>query len=169
MMVPADLRRHDQKNNYTGNLTLPIFLNVRKNDDYKRVNGQLLSSLKDKKELNYSNTLPAAYCYLPKIIRAGIVKCGCIGTDISGKFSIGALLSHLGRIDLDDYANKYFKIDDFASFPVQQPMGAFSMVIVEHSHRTRIVFAYYKQQFSKRYINELIAKIKRLLTEWEEA
>lgn len=163
IMIPTDLRRHDKLNNYTGNLTLPIFLNVKKDDDYKRVNGDLLSQLKDKRELNYSNTLPRIYCYLPKFMRNMIVKAGCGATNMCGKYSIGALVSHLGRIDFDSYKNKAFKVIDFESFPVQQPLGAFSVVIVEYSHKTRIVISYYKDQFDEKYINELMDKIRKTL------
>ena len=35
-MIPVDILRHDKNNNYIVNLTLPIFLNVSKNDNFQK-------------------------------------------------------------------------------------------------------------------------------------
>lgn len=163
MMIPVDLRRHDKSASHIGNLTLPIFLNVKKTDDYKAINGEMLYALKNKKELNLSNTLPSVYRHIPGKIRKTIAKTSCKAISRYNKFSIGALISHLGRVNFDDYANSYFTVKDFVSLPVQQPLGAFSIVILEHSGKTNIAFSYYKDQFNNQYINNLLDRIKQNL------
>ncbi len=162
IMIPADLRRYDNNNPYVGNLTLPIFLNVGKKDNYVKVNGRLLCSIKDGKELNISNTLHDAYQHVPTLLRRTGIRIGCKAIQQYNKFSIGAIISHLGRIDVDDYSNQYFDVEDFIDLSTQQPLGAFSIVIVEHSHKTNISISYYKNQFTEKYIDKLMKKIRSL-------
>lgn len=162
-MIPTDLRRHNRTNNYMGNLTLPIFLNVGKNDNYEKVNGDLLYNLKCNKELNLSNTPHDTYRYVPRFVRSLGIKIGCKAINHYNKYSIGAIISHLGRINIDDYSNNLFEIEDFISLPVQQPLGAFSIVILEHSHKTNIAISYYEGQFKEDYLNELTQKIRQNL------
>ena len=161
VMVPVDLRHHDGNRPYIGNLTLPIFLNVNKSDNYIKINGDLLCGLKDNKELNISNILNG-YRYIPSLLRKTGIKIGCVVSQCYNKFSIGAVISHLGRIDLNDYSNKYFKVKDFVDLSIQQPLGAFSIVIVECSHKTNISINYYEDQFSEEYMRALIKKIEGL-------
>lgn len=161
VMVPVDLRHHDNNNPYIGNLTLPIFLDVDKNDSYAKVNGELLCSLKDSKELNISNILDH-YHRMPSILRRAGMRIGCMASRRYNKFSVGAIISHLGRIDLNDYANKCFRAKDFVDLSIQQPLSAFSIVIVECSHKTNISIGYYENQFTEDYMNTLVKKIERL-------
>ena len=162
VMVPVDLRRYDGNNPYIGNLTLPVFLDVDKSDSYTKINGELLYSLKNSKELNISNTLNNYYCRMPSLLRKTGIKIGCMASRHYNKFSVGAVISHLGRIDLNEYSNKYFKVKDFVDLSIQQPLGAFSIVIVECSHKTNISIGYYGDQFTEEYMKSLIKKIERL-------
>ena len=161
VMMPVDLRHHDGNRPYIGNLTLPIFLNVNKSDNYIKTNGDLLCGLKDSKELNISNALNG-YRYIPSLLRRTGIKIGCMASRHYNRFSVGAVISHLGRIDLNDYSNKYFKVKDFVDLSIQQPLGAFSIVIVECSHKTNISIGYYEDQFSEEYMRALIKKIEGL-------
>lgn len=164
IMIPTDIRRHDQSNNHIGNLTLPIFLNVNKNDSISKINGDLLYQLKNNRELNLANTSYYGYQHYPEFFRKSILKIGSKLVQKSNKFSIGALISHLGRIEIERLNNDEISFSDFVSLPVHQPLGAFSMVIVEYSHKTRIALSYYENQFDEEYVNDLIDKIKVGLT-----
>lgn len=162
VMVPVDLRRYDGNKPYIGNLVLPIFLDVDKSDNYIKINGELLCGLKDSKELNISNTLNNYYRHMPSLLRKTGIKIGCMASRRYNRFSVGAVISHLGRISLNDYSNKYFKVKDFVGLSIQQPLGAFSIVIVECSHKTYIGIGYYENQFTEEYMKALIKKIERL-------
>lgn len=162
VMVPVDLRRYDDDNPCIGNLTLPVFLDVDKSDSYTKINGELLHSLKNGKELNISNTLNNYYRRMPSLLRRTGIKIGCMASRRYNKFSVGAVISHLGRVDLNEYSNKYFKVKDFVDLSIQQPLGAFSIVIVECSHKTNISIGYYGDQFTEEYMRSLIKKIERL-------
>lgn len=163
MMIPTDIRRYEKNNNYIGNLTLPIFLNVNKKDSYDKVNGDLLYSLKNKMELNIANTSYFGYQYIPKTIRNIFLKLGSNLTQRYNKFSVGALISHLGRINLDEYNNDEVSFTDFVSLPIHQPLGAFSLVILEHSNITKIALTYYENKFSEEYIDYIVNKISSSL------
>lgn len=160
IMIPTDIRRHDKLNNYIGNLTLPIFLNVSKDDNINKINGDLLYQLKNNKELNIANTSYYGYKQLPKIIRNTILKIGKKLILKNNKFSVGALISHLGRIDIEGLNNSEITFDDFVSLPIHQPLCAFSVVIVEYLHKTKLALTYYEDQFDETYINSLVKKIE---------
>lgn len=160
IMIPTDIRRHDSSNNYIGNLTLPIFLDVNKNDSISKINGDLLCQLKNNKELNLASTSHYGYQHYPEFIRKSILKIGGKLVLKNNRFSIGAIISHLGRIDIGGLNNNEIVFSDFVSLPVNQPLGAFSVVIAEYSHKTKIALSYYENQFDEEYIDNLIGKIK---------
>ena len=163
VMIPTDIRRYDKENNYIGNLTLPVFVNVDKGDDYKIVNGKMLYSLKENKELNLKNTSYLGYQYLPKIIRKLFLKVGLKYISNSNKFSAGALISFLGRINVDDLQNDYFNVNDLVSLPAHNPLILYSFVITEFANKTNIAFIYYEKQFDEKYVDYIENKIKNNL------
>lgn len=163
IMIPTDIRRHEREKNYIGNLTLPIFLDVNKNDDYKKINGKLLYNLKDKKELNLSNTQYFGYNFYPEFIRKAGLEVALKMINKMNKFTVGALISHLGRVNLEKFNNDYITFKDFVSLPIIQPLCAFSLVILEHNNKTNIAISYYEEQFTEEYIEALVSKIKNKL------
>lgn len=163
-MIPTDIRRHNRKEAYMGNLTLPIFLKVKDGDSYQNVNGQLLYSIKNNMELNRKHTSYFHYEHYPKKLRSFVLKQGIKAISKYNKFSIGAILSFLGRINLDSYSSSYLELEDFISLPVHQPLGAFSIVIVEYDKKTRIAFSYFENQFEESYIEKLTKDLERYLS-----
>ncbi|MDD4809219.1 MAG: AMP-binding protein [Bacilli bacterium] len=158
-MIPTDIRRHNKETNYIGNLTLPIFLDVKDDDDYQSINVKLLYDLKNKKELNMTNANHFFYMPLPKFIRNGLLKTSAKVIDMTNKFCTGGIISHLGRVNLDDFNSASLTINDFVSVPIVQPTTAFSIVIIEYSNKTNIAIGHYENQFSEKYINDLCKKI----------
>lgn len=163
-MIPTDIRRHNRKDTYIGNLTLPIFLKVKDSDNYQNVNGQLLYSIKNNEELNIKHASYINYEYYPKQLRKFVLKQGLNLISKYNKFTVGAIISHLGRINLQDYSNKYLEVDEFASLPVQQPLGAFSIVIAEYNNKTKIAISYYENQFEDEYVQNLLNNMKTELS-----
>jgi len=159
-MIPTDIRRHNRKDTYIGNLTLPIFLKVKDSDNYQNVNGQLLYSIKNNDELNIKHASYINYEYYPKALRKLVLKQGLNIISKYNKFTVGAIISHLGRIDLQDYSNKHLEVEEFVSLPVQQPLGAFSIVIAEYNNKTKIAISYYENQFEEDYVENLLNNIK---------
>ena len=159
-MIPTDIRRHNKEENFIGNLTLPIFLEAKDNETYQMINGKLLYSLKNKEELNMNHASYFGYEKFPKFIRNLIVKTGTKLTGNIDKFSIGAIISFLGRVNLESFSNKYLDFSEFISLPTHQPFGAFSLVLIEYNNKTRISLAYYENQFDDEYILELLEKLK---------
>ena len=164
-MIPTDIRRHNRSENFMGNLTLPIFLDVKKGETYQAVNGRLLYSLKNSSELNKTHTSYFGYAGYPKGVRKFALKNGLKAVAKYKKFSIGALISFLGRIDLEQYKNPCFEPLDFISLPVHQPLGTCSMVIAEYNQKTRIAISYFEGQFDEEYMDTLTAELKDFLSD----
>ena len=159
-MIPVDIRRHNLDNNYSGNLTLPVFLDVDKKDTYKKVNSDLLMKLKNHDELNIKNTKYFKYDHIPKIIRKSALKVAFKFVKNKDKFVAGGIISHIGKLDLNKYSGKV-NVEGFLSLPIQQPLAPFAFVIAEYAGKTVMGLSYYKEQFSEQYIEQLINKIKQ--------
>ena len=162
-MIPVDIRRHLDNNNYLGNMTLPIFLNAKKDEEWQEINGKLLSQLKDKKELNKKSLEYFGYMKMPYSLRKDILKMLMSYLDMNKSFSMGGIISYLGRIDADKYSTNDFKIIDFISLPLQQPGAPFSMVISEMNNKTNISISTYKEQIEDDKFNEIVKDIEQTL------
>lgn len=162
-MIPVDIRRHLDNENYLGNMTLPIFLNANKEDTWQDINGKLLYSLKNKEELNKKSLQYMGYQKLPYFVRKNLIKSLMKYLNITKKFTMGAIISYLGRIDVSKYSNDKFQIVDFISLPLQQPGCPFSMVIAEVNNKTNIAISIFKEQIDEEVFDKISNTIKEKL------
>lgn len=162
-MIPTDIRRHDRSKKYCGNMVLPTLLTVDKNTDtIASLNGKMLMSLKNKDELNIKNTSYFFYDHLPKLIRQHFMKSFVGLANKTQKFSIGSVISYLGKVNVDELKCDTLEISDFIALPTAEPLGPFLFLITEHSGKTQIGLSYYKGQFTEKYIDKLCEKLKDL-------
>ena len=163
-MIPVDVRRHLKNENFLGNMTLPIFLNLSLNDSWEDINGKLLYSLKNKEELNRKSLKYFGYQKLPYKIRNFILKIIMKYLNNCRVYTIGSIISYLGRINVETFSNNTFKIVDFISLPLQQPSAPFSIVVVEVNNKTNIAISRYKEQIGdtefKNVLKEIYDKLK---------
>lgn len=159
-MIPTDIRRHDMNTSYCGNLTLPIFLRTHSNQHWKDINGDLLFQLKNNAELNLKNVDYFYYKHLPYFLRTSLLR----QIARRDRFSVNAIISYLGKIDLADFKSPDFQVKDFISLPIQQPFTGFSVVAVEHSNQTNIVLSYCLGQFSEAHVDKLMNRITKDFT-----
>ena len=78
------------------------------------------------------------------------------------KFSIGSVISYLGKVNVDELKCDTLEISDFIALPTAEPLGPFLFLITEHSGKTQIGLSYYKGQFAEKYIDKLCEKLKDL-------
>ena len=159
-MIPTDIRRHKAKRKYLSNLTLPIFLDVSMKEKWEDINGKLLYELKNKNELNIKATKHFNRYFTPSFIRKIFLKMMINSKAKENSFLIGAIISHLGRIDIKTLNIRKNKALSFISLPVQQPLAPFSFVITEFENRTNIAFAYYDEYTSIQLINSFMQDLK---------
>lgn len=162
-MIPVDIRRHLQEKNLLGNMTLPIFLSSNKTDTWQEINGKLLYSLKNKEELNKNSINYLNYKSIPKSLRKIGLNIGKTYLNRKNKFLAGAIISYLGRVDIQKYSNDDFEILDFISLPIQQLGSPFSIVICEVNNSTNIVISRYKEQIEEESFKKISDKIKNNL------
>ena len=162
-MIPVDIRRHLDSDNYLGNMTLPIFLKASKKDTWQEINGKLLYALKNKEELNKKSLQYLGYQKMPYNVRKCIIKVLGKYFNLSNKFSTGSIISYLGRIDIKNYSTDTFNVVDFVSLPLQQPTAPFSIVVTEVKNKTNIAISSYMEQIEKSKFDEISNRIKDIL------
>ena len=153
-MIPVDLRNYDRTTKRIGNLILPIYIDVNKDDDINKIGGELLLSLKEKKELNMYSAKGYNYHIYPEKIRRFVIKKFFNYLRNKNKYFVGAIVSHLGRLTFN--SSYKFNIENVISLPNHQPLTPFSIVITEYKNKTNIAICSYKNQIPKDTLKSII-------------
>lgn len=164
IMIPSDIRRYEKGINYNTNLTLPLFLEVKEDDTFEKIYGDLLTEMRDQKDLNLANTSYFFYDKYPKVIRHAVLGVLLSYARRKNMFSVSGLISLLGKVKLKEYDNPYIEFEEFYSLPINQPLIPTAMVIDQYNNKTVINLAYYEGQFSEEKIDELVDSIKKTLS-----
>lgn len=140
MMIPVDLRRHEEVPDSASNLSLPIYLEVRPEQSWQEVQGDLLKSLSQKEELAREK-----FESLGMLVPGGFLKTGVkhLIQKILRKqrFPISAILSDNGFIQLADFSTPIFKAESVISLPVFVPLIPFCVNVIQHTAQTNIAFS----------------------------
>jgi amino acid adenylation domain-containing protein len=128
-MVPVDLRRHDPMLAATSNLSLPIFLEAQPAADWEALYEQLLGALAARRELAVDGS-EGALAAMPIWALTGVLRAS-LRWRRRDHFAASAILSHLGRVDLNALSGGDFRAATVYSLPVHVPLAALSLVAVE--------------------------------------
>ena len=134
-LVPVDLRRHDPDIRSTGNLSLPVFLDVAAGDTWEAVQERLLTALADGRELTGGAAERAAYRLPLPLLRRALAAA-------RHRYLCSSIVSHLGRVDPDTFSAPGFAATTVYSRPVHAPLAPMSIVATELPGRTELTMAY---------------------------
>ncbi|MEV6951176.1 non-ribosomal peptide synthetase [Streptomyces sp. NPDC051183] len=136
VMVPVDLRRHRPGIASTGNLTLPLFLDLNAGQEWPKAQAGLLQGLAESRELaaGFESALlplpPAACRLLLRAAQAGAVR--------ADRHLASAVVSHLGRLDPADFSGGGFTATTLYALPVHAPLVPVSLVASETDTTTEV-------------------------------
>lgn len=129
VMVPVDLRRHRPGITATGNLTLPLFLDLSPGDDWTGPHLTLLRALAEGREL--ASGFESALAPLPLAASALLLRAGQAATGRADRHLASAVVSHLGRMAPEDYSGGGFTATTVYALPVHAPLVPVSLVAAE--------------------------------------
>jgi len=96
-MIPVDLRRHDPALRSTGNLALPLFLDVRPGTSWQDVSARMRAGLSVNQELNEMDN--GGLSRFPKpMVRSVLRGANWLGAR-AGRNMVSATVSHMGTVD----------------------------------------------------------------------
>ncbi|MFF3429460.1 non-ribosomal peptide synthetase [Streptomyces sp. NPDC002602] len=136
VMVPVDLRRHRPGVTATGNLTLPLFLDLSPGDDWTGPHLALLRSLAEGREL--ATGFESALAPLPLAASALLLRAGQAATGRADRHLATAVVSHLGRLAPEDYSGGGFTATTVYALPVHAPLVPVSLVAAETPEGTEL-------------------------------
>ncbi|MGP3691582.1 amino acid adenylation domain-containing protein [Streptomyces sp. IBSNAI002] len=136
VMVPVDLRRHRPGIAATGNLTLPLFLDLRPGTDWTAVHTRLLSALAENREL--AAGFESALAALPLPVTAALLRAAQAAAFRTDRHLASAVVSHLGRLDPADFSGGGFTASTVYALPVHAPLVPLSLVAAETGTATEI-------------------------------
>ncbi|WP_405443846.1 non-ribosomal peptide synthetase [Streptomyces avidinii] len=136
VMVPVDLRRHRPGIAATGNLSLPLFLDLRPGTDWTTAHTRLLSALAERREL--AAGFETALAPLPLPVTAGLLRTAQAVASRTDRHLASAVVSHLGRLDLAEFSGGGFTASTVYALPVHAPLVPLSLVAAESGTATEI-------------------------------
>ncbi|MGW6982409.1 non-ribosomal peptide synthetase, partial [Streptomyces sp. NPDC054932] len=136
VMVPVDLRRHRPGIAATGNLSLPLFLDLRPGADWTAAHTTLLTALAEGREL--AAGFEKALAPLPLPVTAGLLRTAQAVASRTDRHLASAVVSHLGRLDLTELSGGGFTASTAYALPVHAPLVPLSLVAAESGTATEI-------------------------------
>ncbi|MFD4913485.1 amino acid adenylation domain-containing protein [Streptomyces virginiae] len=136
VMVPVDLRRHRPGIAATGNLSLPLFLDLSPGADWTTAHTLLLTALAGNGEL--AAGFETALAPLPRPVTAALLRTAQAVASRTDRHLASAVVSHLGRLDLADFSGGGFTASTTYALPVHAPMVPLSLVAAETGTATEI-------------------------------
>ncbi|CAM5657577.1 non-ribosomal peptide synthetase [Streptomyces avidinii] len=136
VMVPVDLRRHCPGIAATGNLSLPLFLDLCPGADWTAAHTRLLTALAERREL--AAGFETALAPLPLPVTAGLLRTAQAVASRTDRHLASAVVSHLGRLDLADLSGGGFTASTAYALPVHAPLVPLSLVAAESGTATEI-------------------------------
>lgn len=136
VMVPVDLRRHRPGISATGNLTLPLFLDMHPGNDWTDPHTRLLTALAEDREL--AKGFETALVPLPSAVSALLLYAAQAVATRADRHLASAVVSHLGRLHLDDYSGGGFTAATAYALPVHAPLVPVSLVAAETRTATEV-------------------------------
>ncbi|MGW7333310.1 amino acid adenylation domain-containing protein, partial [Streptomyces sp. NPDC054840] len=136
VMVPVDLRRHRPGIAATGNLSLPLFLDLRPGADWTAAHTHLLTALAEGREL--AAGFETALAPLPRPVTAALLRTAQAVASRTDRHLASAVVSHLGRLDLTEFSGGGFTASTAYALPVHAPLVPLSLVAAETGTATEI-------------------------------
>ncbi|MEV7563344.1 amino acid adenylation domain-containing protein [Streptomyces sp. NPDC089795] len=136
VMVPVDLRRHRPGIAATGNLSLPLFLDLRPGADWTAAHTLLLTALAEDREL--AAGFETALAPLPRTVTAALLRTAQAVASRTDRHLASAVVSHLGRLDLAEFSGGGFRASTAYALPVHAPLVPLSLVAAETGTATEI-------------------------------
>ncbi|MFI8341855.1 amino acid adenylation domain-containing protein [Streptomyces sp. NPDC085639] len=136
VMVPVDLRRHRPGIAATGNLSLPLFLDLRPGEDWTAAHTRLLTALAERREL--AAGFETSLAPLPLPVTAGLLRTAQAVASRTDRYLASAVVSHLGRLDLAELSGGGFTASTAYALPVHAPLVPLSLVAAESGEATEI-------------------------------
>ncbi|MFE2146054.1 amino acid adenylation domain-containing protein [Streptomyces sp. NPDC059456] len=136
VMVPVDLRRHRPGIAATGNLSLPLFLDLHPGADWTAAHTHLLTALAEGREL--AAGFETHLARLPSAVTAGVLRTAQALTLRTDRHLASAVVSHLGRLDLAAFSGGGFTASAAFALPVHAPLVPLSFVAAETGTATEI-------------------------------
>ncbi|MDX2250543.1 MAG: acyl carrier protein [Bacteroidia bacterium] len=140
MMIPVDLRRHDNVPSSASNLSLPIYLPIRPGQGWQEIQSSLLSALKNNQELAGEKLEQLALMIPQPLLRLIMTHTIKRSSKIS-RFPMSGILSDNGFIDLQAWSTPSFTAKNVISLPVYIPLAPLCIAVVHHAERTNIAFS----------------------------
>jgi len=129
-MIPVDLRRHDAALRGTGNLSLPLYIEASCGDSWEALHERILGDLAERRDLA-TDAIDGALSVLPLWSIGASLGLAVRRQAAKQRYLCSALLSHLGRVELDTYSAPGFDAATVYSLPIHALLAPVSVVAIE--------------------------------------
>lgn len=140
IMIPVDLRRHAVSKNHLGNLSAPLFLNVPMGASWQAVQEKLVIGLAQQEELLQDLSWDKVLAHAPSAVIRSILKAKTKFHHFTGNFMATAIISDLGKINLDSVSTSQLKAISVQAIPVHIGLIPLAFTILDCGTHTTLGF-----------------------------
>jgi amino acid adenylation domain-containing protein len=170
VMVPVDIRRHAPDISSTGNLSMPIFLDVQRGEAWEQLQERLLAALAERAELT-RNDMESVSGILPGFGLKAMIRMAATVQRAKGKFLLAsAIVSHLGKVPLAGLCAPGFSARTLYSPPSYAPLAPLTVSAVECGAHVELCVAAAAGSEMARQVDALLDRIVAALDThaWEK-
>lgn len=129
-MIPADLRNKENNFQSTGNLSSPMYINVKKEDSWFDIYAEIINIVKENRDKQVDKS-EALVHYIPVNFLAGLLDRYLKSIYKKDAYLFSVALSNLGKINIKKFSNANFLCTNAMFFPVDLPGFSISVISVE--------------------------------------
>ncbi len=159
-MVPVDLRKYEPSLPMDGNLSLPLWLELKGNESVDEVSKDLRNRIKQKEPLYNAERFPMEFVgmgYIKKAIFLCLTRWG----HFTKRYPISLIVSFMGKHDPNKYGFDGFRCDTVWSTAVYSGICPMQLNVTFDEKHINLCISYHNQLFTTQQFGELLELLTR--------
>ena len=160
-LIPSDIRNLNKEIISISNLTEPLYLRCRKNEDWFNISNKIYKNVKKHKNINKKNMEYGIILKIhPKLFSFIINFSSYIEKMTNSFFTAGSITDIISNID--KFSSSNLTVNSVFMKPFYQPLLPLAIEIVEQKDKIEIVFSSNTNYIDYKTAKEILDNIKRL-------
>lgn len=162
-LIPTNIRRKNDKDIYISNLTLPLYLNINKGDDWSTIYRKIYDEVRNGKNLNLKNINYGIIVKMSNSLYKFLIKCSAWFQKKTNRYLTCGNITNLGLVSEEDYKCSAIKYESVFAIPFYQPLFPFTLSIIENNRGIDFILCTRSNVMKEDVACEILRKIKEYI------
>jgi hypothetical protein len=163
ILIPSNIRRLEKGLISTGNLSLPLYVEFQKDDDWLAISRKIFAAIKRGDDLSLPSADFGILNRLPSLLIQWFLRLAVFRQTLTQRYLNCATITNLGSIHLGAFSTAKLQATTLISLPTHQPLVPLSIAIAEHKQATEIVIGSYQEVLPQHLAKKLLIQFGRAL------